>query len=158
MGASIWKLLYEATINTVHATVNIWEPLYVSLYMEASIWDLLYELLYENFDMGQQSTQRTQQSTYGSLYMGACIWERLYGSFYMGASIWELLYGATINTMQATVNIWELLYSGTRNRHWRGPCPQGVSSAVGSGARARTAEREHPSSTLAGCLAGWRAP
>ena len=61
-----------------------------SVYMRASIWGLLYRSFY----MGQQSTQRTQQSTYGSLYMGACIWERLYGSFYMGASIWELLYGS----------------------------------------------------------------
>ena len=67
-----------------------------SVYMRASIW----ELLYGSFYMGQQSTQRTQQSTYGSLYMGACIWERLYGSFYMGASIW----GNGQHTVNTTVN------------------------------------------------------
>ena len=46
MGASIWELLYGATVNTAHATVNIWEPLYGSLYMGASIWELLYGSFY----------------------------------------------------------------------------------------------------------------
>ena len=69
MGASIWELQYGATINTVHATVNIWEALDGSLYMGASKW----EILNGSFYMGRQSTQCMQQSTYGSLYLGACI-------------------------------------------------------------------------------------
>ena len=115
-----WERLY----GSFYMEASIWELLYGSFYMRACTMRyqcvtnallMRYSVRYPNalpplrylkrntsflkhlhgsFYMGQHSTQRRQQSTYGSLYMGACIWERLYGSFYMGASIYE----AAINT------------------------------------------------------------
>ena len=60
MGACIWELIYGAAINTAQAIVNIWKPLYGSLYMRACIWELLC----------------------GSFCVGASIWELLYASLY----------------------------------------------------------------------------
>ena len=76
MGAYIWELLYGATINTAHATVNIWEPLYVSLYMRADIW----ELLYGSFHMEASIWGNNQHSARNSQHMGGSIWEPVYGS------------------------------------------------------------------------------
>ena len=111
MGASIWELRFGAGskndrfqynfcckkskflpdqggvtlgAHVRSSTASIWELLYGSFYMGASIWG------------------NSQHSARNSQHMGASIWEPVYGSVYMGVSIWELLYGSFYMVQQST--------------------------------------------------------